>query len=536
MGGQNVSDKWYVNLWKSSRKSLSREPEKPALGIMAFEVSRLMSKVVSLWQSLSDRQIVRLREEIANSIGIRKLVSENEANLMDLAFSEIIENLKTVANAVAMLGKKCTDSTFHNLDRIFNCEDEIDPKWVGNKQYKLKEMDSKVRKMGKFVAATEQLYQELEVLAELEQSLRRMRAGPDVVKTLEFQQKVMRQREEVKNLREISPWVRTYDHIVCLLLRSTFTIIERIKCVNVYEQRNNDFPLIRSNSLRQTSIYPSETNSFGFSVPVGRSFSNLGFGPPKIAKSHSRSQSSVFGGKQGRLFTHAGFARCMNSERQSPVVENSFRSNETPRKKDGMKLKDILTSSENQNPAKVPFFDNPKSRPLDPPPSTLGHAALALRYANIIILIEKLASSPNLISHDAKDDLYDMLPRSVRSCLRARLRTFSRSLGSSACNAAFAADWRLAVDRILEWLCPLAHDTVRWQSERNFERQRLSFGSNVRLVQTLYFADQVETEGAIVELLMGLNFLFRVGREVNQRTDRESSCSRAFDGCMLTND
>ncbi|GFQ01462.1 hypothetical protein PHJA_002290100 [Phtheirospermum japonicum] len=325
----------------------------------------------------------------------------------------------------------------------------------------------------------------------------------------------------------MSPWVRTYDHIVRLLLRSTFTIIERIKRVNVYEQRNSDFRLIRNNSLRQTSVYPSETHPFGFSVPLGRSFSNLGFGGPKITKSHSRSQSSVFGGKQGRLFTHAGFAGCMNSESESPVVEGSFRSNEASRKKDGIKLKDILTSSENQNPAKAPFFNNSKSRPLDPPPSTLGHAALAVRYANIIILIEKLASSPNLISHDAKDDLYDMLPKSVRSCLRARLKTFSRSLGSSACNAAFAAEWGVAVGRILEWLCPLAHDTVRWQSERNFERQRLSFGSNVRLVQTLYFADQVEAEAAIVELLMGLNYLFRVGREVNLRTDRESSCSQA---------
>ncbi|KAL3623373.1 hypothetical protein CASFOL_032189 [Castilleja foliolosa] len=536
MVGENVSDKWFVNLWKSSRKSVSREPEKPLIGIMAFEISRLMSKVVSLWQSLSNRQIIRLRDEIANSVGIRKLISGNEGVLMDFAFSEILENLKTVANSVAMLGKKCMDPTYHNLDRIFNGEDEIDPKWCGNKQYKLKEMDKKVKNMERFVAATEQLYQELEVLAELEQSLRRMRAGPDVVKTLEFQQKVTRQRQEVKNLREMSPWVRTYDHIVRLLLRSTSTIIEKIKCVNEYKQRSSDSRLIRSNSVRQTSVYPSETNSFGFSVPSGRTFSYLGFGGQKIAKSHSRSQSSVIGGKQGGLLTRAGFSGCMKDESEFPVVENLFRSKEASRKKDGMKLKVILSSSDNRNPAKVTFFNNPMFRPLDPPPSTLGYAALAVRYANIIILIEKLALSPNLISHNAKDDLYDMLPKSIRSGLRARLKTFSRSLGSSACNATFAADCGLAVGRILEWLCPLAHNTVKWQSERNFERQRLSFGSNVRLVQTLYFADQVETEAAIVELLIGLNYLFRIGREANQKTDRESSCNRAFDGCMLTRD
>ncbi|KAL3839750.1 hypothetical protein ACJIZ3_024341 [Penstemon smallii] len=551
MVGETVTETWFGNIWKSSRKSISWEPERPTLGILAFEISRLLSKVVHLWQSLTDRQIVRLREEIANSVGIQRLVSEDEYYLMDLALAEIIENFESVAKSVAMLGKKCSDPTYHNLECVFDDPSKVDPNWYGW-QYRLKKMEKKVKKMDKFVASTEQLYQELEVLAELEQSLRRMRAGADIgqVKLLEFQQKVVWQRQEVKNLREMSPWVRTYDYMVRLLLRSLFTIMVRVKYVYGTNQignfeGNNDYEhlrkdcLIRSNSisaLMQTSVYPSENNSSRFPFPIGRSFSNLGFGAGK-----SKSKNRKF---QARRLTAASFTGCMTKGNESPFVDSytpscgsSFRSNGASHKDADEKtdttsfptIYSILTLTEES------FFSS-KRRLLNAPPTTLGHAALALHYANVVILIEKLASSPHLISLDARDDLYNLLPASIRSSLRAKLKTFSRNLASSVYDAAFAAEWSLAIARILEWLSPLAHNMVRWQSERNFERQRLIYGSSVLLVQTLYFANQAETEAAIVELLMGLNYLSRFGREISEKPFRESSCSRAYDGYLYPRD
>ncbi|KAK6140102.1 hypothetical protein DH2020_026100 [Rehmannia glutinosa] len=446
MVGESLTETWFSNIWKSSRKSISWEPERPVLGVLAFEVSRLMSKVVNIWQSLADRQVVRLREEIANSFGIQKLVSEDEDYLMDLALAEIIENLVSVANSVAMLGKKCADAKYHNLESVCDDPGDIDPKWYGW-QYRLKKMERKVKKMEKFVAATEQMYSELEVLAELEQSLRRMRAGANLgkVKLLEFQQKVLWQRQEVKNLQDMSPWVRTYDYIVRLLLRSLFTIIERIKYVfGVNQIENveirNDFDhihddcLIRSNSM--SSLLQTSR------VPIGRSFSNLGFGGDKSKsrnkKSHDRSPSSILCGKphqmKGRRFAPVGLAGCMTRGNESPVIEtytpscgSSFRSNSASQK-DADEIDDICTnipivyggiSSKN-----VSFF-NSKRHLLNAPPSSLGYAALALHYAKVIILIEKLASSPHLISLDARDDLYNMLPSTIRSCLRAKLKIFS---------------------------------------------------------------------------------------------------------------
>ncbi|CAA2983756.1 Hypothetical predicted protein [Olea europaea subsp. europaea] len=180
-GGKTVKENWFGNIWRSSRKGRTLDPQKLVIGILAFEVSRLMSKVVNIWQYLGDQQIVKLREEIVNSIGIQKLVSRDKDYLMDLVLAEIFENLLSVSKSVAILGKKCEDPLYHNLERVFDDLGEIDPKWIWW-QYRLKKMERKVKKMEKFVASTEQLYQELEILVELEQNPRQMRAGADMTK------------------------------------------------------------------------------------------------------------------------------------------------------------------------------------------------------------------------------------------------------------------------------------------------------------------------------------------------------------------
>ncbi|KAI6698030.1 hypothetical protein NL676_018149 [Syzygium grande] len=120
---------------------------------------------------------------------------------------------------------------------------------------------------------------------------------------------------------------------------------------------------------------------------------------------------------------------------------------------------------------------------ISAPPCTLGDAALAFHYARVIVLIEKLASAPHLISIDARDDLYNMLSNSLRTVLRARLRSYARTLASSIYDASLAAQWNLSVAQMLEWLAPLAHNTIKWQSERNIEKQREVSGTSVHLDQ-----------------------------------------------------
>jgi hypothetical protein len=158
------------------------------------------------------------------------------------------------------------------------------------------------------------------------------------------------------------------------------------------------------------------------------------------------------------------------------------------------------------------FFET-NSKLLNPPATTLGAAALALHYANLIIILEKMIKSPQLVGFDARDDLYAMLPNSIRSLLRARLK----GVGFSASDPVLAGEWRDALGRILGWLSPLAHNMIKWQSERSFEQQNLVPKTNVFLLQTLFFANKEKTEAAITELLVGLNYIWRFEREMTAK-------------------
>jgi hypothetical protein len=161
------------------------------------------------------------------------------------------------------------------------------------------------------------------------------------------------------------------------------------------------------------------------------------------------------------------------------------------------------------------------------PHSTLGGCALALHYANIIIVIEKLLSFPHLIGDEARDELYKMLPTSLRLSLKTKLKTYVKNL--AIYDAPLAHDWKATLDRILRWLSPLAHNMMKWQSERNFEQREIVSRTNVLLFQTLYFADKVKTEEAICELLIGLNYICRYEQQQNALLGCASSFN--FEDC-----
>jgi hypothetical protein len=171
---------------------------------------------------------------------------------------------------------------------------------------------------------------------------------------------------------------------------------------------------------------------------------------------------------------------------------------------------------------------------LDAPPDTLGAAALALHYANVVIVIEKLVASPHLIGLDARDDMYNMLPASVRAALRERLKPYSKSLSLAIYDTVLAGQWNVAMAGILEWLAPLAHNMIRWQSERSFEQQTMVSRTHVLLVQALYFANQQKTEATITELLVGLNYIWRFGREVNAQALLDCYSNRTYDEFLDT--
>ncbi|KAM0005988.1 hypothetical protein Hdeb2414_s0008g00286191 [Helianthus debilis subsp. tardiflorus] len=69
----------------------------------------------------------------------------------------------------------------------------------------------------------------------------------------------------------------------------------------------------------------------------------------------------------------------------------------------------------------------------------------------------------------------------------------------------------------LEWLVQLAQNMIKWHSERNFEKQMMGSRGNVLLVNTLHYADQEKSEDAITDLVLGLHYVSRFGREINSK-------------------
>ncbi|KAJ1419487.1 hypothetical protein SESBI_15044 [Sesbania bispinosa] len=539
MGGETMNGTWLSGFWSVSRKSASDDKE--VIGILAFEIAGLMSKVVNLWHSLGDREVMSLREWMVNSVGVKMLVSDDDYFLMELALNEILNNFESLARSVARLGKKCRDPVYHGYERFVHNPGQNYLQWSGW-EYRWKKMDRKVKKMERFVAAMSLLSQEFEVLTEREQTFRRMKVNPEFtrVKLLEFQKKVMWQRQQVENLRNMSPWNRSYDYIVRLLARSLFTILERIILVFgnsshlPIEKQQNDSPpnnhhLARNHSFpapMHSSVHPSETNSYNFCSE-----------PCVVDKSKrkKKEQQVKLHSESSKQLKHIGpFKGCMSVGNESPVVQSCMSTNGGSMRMidchkkhiDNMKTVDKLSVFYR---SRVYFKLSLKGR-LKPAPSTLGDAALALHYANVIVLIEKIVSAPHLIDLQTRDDLYNMLPTTIRTSLRAKLKWYAKSKPNTVHDASLALEWSLVLTQILEWLAPLAHNMVRWHSERNFEKEHTTLKANVLLVQTLYFANQAKTEAAMVELLVGLHYVCRIDREARLRETQEFAGSRSFKG------
>ncbi|KAL6127834.1 hypothetical protein ACLB2K_071195 [Fragaria x ananassa] len=436
---------------KPSRKSTN-------VGVLAFEIAGLMSKLLHLWQSLSDKNMIRLHNESINLEGVRKIVSNDDAFLLGLACAELVENIRFLAKSVARISHKCNDANLRSFERLFNdfANSGRDPY---NYVIGSKEMEAKNnKKLDRYVNLTAQLYREMDELNSLESSLRKALRSEEYdaslskeQKVLDLQQKIVWQRQEIKYLKDRSLWNRSFETVTWILARSIFTILARTKVV-----------------FASATVHPSDQGTACpfVSNPLVRSTKPLG-----------------------------------DFDQESSTVD-----------------KDDYSSGNG-------FFES-NSKLLKPPPSTLGAAALALHYANLIIVMEKMIKFPQMVGVDARDDLYTMLPSSIRSALRARLR----GVGFSASDPVLAGEWREALGRILGWLSPLAHNMIKWQSERSFEQQNMVPKTNVMLLQTLFFANKDKTEAAITELLVGLNYICRFEREMTAKALFE--CNNSINGLI----
>ncbi|GAB4858720.1 hypothetical protein Ancab_010194 [Ancistrocladus abbreviatus] len=436
---------WLNKLKSQLSHKLARR--KATVGILAFEIAGLMSKLLLLHQSLSDKSIIRLKNDSISLEGIRKIISNDDSLLLNLAVAEFLHNLHLAAKSTSRLSRRCEDPklrSFHNLFDDFTDRGRDPYNWVVSG----KELDTLTRKVDRQITATSLLYKELEELASLEKKNHHQSNGSKCENSVEAQQKIVWQRQEVKTMKEKSLWNRSFDSVAVILAKLIFSLLARIKIV------------------------------FG----IGHGYIAA------LPRSLSTSSAMVYPNREEDLCNGAGHFV------SGPLKLQKF---------DDERKRDLAAA----------FFKS-STKVLKAPPSTLGAAGLALHYANLIIVLEKMVRTPHLIGLEARDDLYSMLPRSIRCSLRERLR----GVGFSTADPVLAGEWKDALGRILGWLSPLAHNMIKWQSERSFEQQNLMMPkTNVLLLQTLYFANRDKTEAAIAELLVGLNYIWRFEREMNAK-------------------
>ncbi|KAK8684681.1 hypothetical protein V6N13_040697 [Hibiscus sabdariffa] len=532
------------------------------VGILSFELANVMSKTVHFHKSLSEPEISKLKAEILKSPGISKLISADENYLLSLALAERLDDLNRVANVVSRLGKKCNEPALQGFEHVFGdiMNGVIDVRALG---FLVKDMEGMVRKLERYVHLTAKLYNEMEVLNELERATKKFQANPHEESKRAFEQKLIWQRQDVRHLKDVSLWNQTFDKVVELLARTVCTVFARILAVFGESALRKDGEIGRVNGSfsdrvdfvsRQSKRVLSKSSSVGSGQPGnvekrGVSLKHQGIDSRKGEIGLSRMEDFGFpcGTIPGRLFTD-----CLSlsssalrydidddrsvdyDDRSSRIsgccsVANEQLKRERPNRSPPFsltQLNDPLNGDHRQSNCSV--LSNaqfgPKSKlALHATPSTVGGSALALHYANVIIVIEKLLRYPHLVGEEARDDLYQMLPTSLRLSLRTNLKSYVKNL--AIYDAPLAHDWKETLDGILSWLAPLAHNMIRWQTERNFEQQQIVTRTNVLLLQTLYFASREKTEAAICELLVGLNYICRYEHQQNVLLD----CASSFD-------
>ncbi|XP_057512186.1 protein PSK SIMULATOR 1-like [Actinidia eriantha] len=434
------------------------------IGILSFETAKTMSRLLSLYKSLSDPEISKLRNETVKSEGVVYLNSNDENFLLRLACSERVEDLDKVAITVARLGMKCSDFGLNRFDLVYT-DLKLGIIDLGKLEYGSRETEKRVEKMEKLISATSRLYLALESLSEMEISERKLKQWKLNTKAFQsqsvnfdlFNQKISHQRKQVRHYRETSLWNRTFDKSVSLMARIVCVVYARLcfafdrvrpDCC-LFEPRREQVIITRSGPIPTTP-------------------------KPKLVRFHSQ-KPGIFSDScsENRVFNMGGS-------------------------------------------------------------DTMGGSGLALRYANVILLLEKYLDTAVTIGGDARDDLYQMLPENLKILVKSKLSKNVREAPEEEEDGeGLAEGWREAMREIMRWLTPVARDTVRWQAERNFEKMRFESRPAALLVQTLHFSDREKVEAAVADVLVGLSCIYQYENRRNSDGDGETAavggrCS--FDG------
>nr|XP_043632548.1 protein PSK SIMULATOR 1-like isoform X2 [Erigeron canadensis] len=159
----------------------------------------------------------------------------------------------------------------------------------------------------------------------------------------------------------------------------------------------------------------------------------------------------------------------------------------------------------------------------------LGHAGLALHYANIVLQIDSIVSRNGPMTSFARSMLYQSLPPDIELSYRSRLASFNvgRELD--------IPDIKAEMEKKLCWFSPVAINTAKahhgfgwvgeWADTGSGAGQKPNGLNDINRIETFNHADKRTTEGYIVELLLWLNLLIkklRINANIEDHLNKES--------------
>lgn len=429
----------------------------PRLRILAFETAKSMSRLISLYKSLSDDEISRLKNQIIKSKGVSYLTSTDEEFLLSLACGERTEDLDHAAAVVSRLGKKCGDPWLNQFDLVYT-DLKLGVLDFGKLEYGSRYSEKRVHKMEKLVSSTASLHAALATLVEMEVAEKKMkRRNKEVDANSDlFNQKLEIQRKDVRYLKDTSLWRKSCDK--CVSIMATIVIIVYIRICSVFKPYITILPAI---SLLKVACFQQQ-----------RDLDLIEKIKQQLVE-HPGHVHTEFKPNKIRLYS-----------RKSGIFGCDWDAFETDREK-------VIKNNRVFHAAG---------------PATLGGSGLALHYGNLILLVEKYLDSSSSIGRDEREALYGMLPENLKALVRAKL---SKNMRCGGDDAFLAEGWRAATVEIMGWLAPMADDTVKWQMERHADKVKFDSKPCVLLLQTLHFCDKEKTEAAIAEVLVALSCVYR---------------------------
>ncbi|KAL2336656.1 hypothetical protein Fmac_011102 [Flemingia macrophylla] len=101
------------------KKPLFSSSKPKRVAVLSFEMMNVMSKLLHLWQSLSDASVVRLQNDVVALEGVQKLISNDKSFLLSLAVAEFADSVQLVADSVSRLSQNYHDPSLRSFRRVF---------------------------------------------------------------------------------------------------------------------------------------------------------------------------------------------------------------------------------------------------------------------------------------------------------------------------------------------------------------------------------------------------------------------------------